>query len=110
MPSLLDRQRCNRPAVLLLHHCSPSDEAPPLCLQMGGNVTPDGLPLANRLFNVYQPFDPVAYRWVLLCKMHCGAIQTSLEGLLWVVAPPDGGASAVNLKRHTIRLQQEFAE
>ena len=47
---------------MLLLHCSASDEPAALCLQMGGNVTPDGLPLANRLFNVYQPFDPVAYR------------------------------------------------
>ena len=46
----------------LLYHRSASDESPSICLQMGGNVTPDGLPLANRLFNVYQPFDPVAYR------------------------------------------------
>ncbi len=48
--------------MLLLHHCGASDAPHVLCLQMGGNVTPDGLPLANRLFNVYQPFDPVAYR------------------------------------------------
>ena len=73
--------------MLLLHHCSASDEPPTVCLQMGGNVTPDGLPLANRLFNVYQPFDPVAYRWVLLGKMHYGATQTSLKNLLCVAAP-----------------------
>lgn len=60
--AMLRCQGCNRPAVLLLHHCGASDAPHVLCLQMGGNVTPDGLPLANRLFNVYQPFDPVAYR------------------------------------------------
>ena len=25
-------------------------------------TSPDGLPIVNRLYNLYQPYDPVAYR------------------------------------------------
>ena len=28
------------------------------------STTPDGLPAARRMYNLYQPYDPVAYRQV----------------------------------------------
>ena len=52
-------------------------------LMPGGAAAGDGLPTVSRMFNLYQPYDPVAYRRVAAGCCHVGQRRTpTIAGLL----------------------------
>ena len=55
-------------------------------LMPGGAAAGDGLPTVARMFNLYQPYDPVAYRRApadSICRVRPAAVQVTGSDFQW---------------------------